>query len=205
MKFLCEQCPICDSGEWQPKSDDVYTFRHGRRTHQVAGLHHAICNKCGTRGYLHGQRKANQLLVKKYQETLLGYVSPSDVLAVRERYLLTQTQANKIFGGGSQGFSKWERGITSPAGTTARLIKLALKYPEVMRALANESGVELTVPVVSHHTPLVVIVSRVSVEKIQNYCDDNATCNDSSFDVEQDENIWPVMERNHHKAHTYLN
>lgn len=138
-----EPCPVCGEGTWQKKSDGVYIFRHGRKEHRVSGQHYAHCEHCGTQGYLPGQREKNRLLIQAYQKTLPGYVSPSDVLAVREKYLLTQAEAARIFGGGVQGFSKWERGVASPAGPTARIIRLALKFPEVMRDLANDAGVKL--------------------------------------------------------------
>ncbi|MDP1689324.1 MAG: type II toxin-antitoxin system MqsA family antitoxin [bacterium] len=200
MKFISEHCPICESGRWEPKSDDVCIFRHGRKTHKVIGLHYAICNICGTRGYLHGQRKENQHLIQNYQSSLLGYISPSDVLAIREKYELTQKEANKIFGGGSQGFSKWERGVTSPAGTTARLIKLALKYPEVMRALAKESDINLAMPTTTYSHNIVI----VNIEKTPNHFDNGFTDNDSIFEVEEDD-LWPVMEKNQPQASIYLN
>lgn len=141
--FTPEPCPLCDGGTWKPYADGTYQFRHGRKSHSVSGQHYAICDKCGTRGYLPRQRDANQHLIREYQKTLLGYISPSNVLAVREKYLLTQEQAGIIFGGGKQGFSKWECGKATPAGPTARLIKLALKFPTVMLALAAEAGIQL--------------------------------------------------------------
>lgn len=141
--FTPERCPLCEGGMWKPYTDGTYQFRQGRKSHTVGGQHYAMCDKCGTRGYLPGQRDANQQLIREYQSALLGYISPSDVLAVREKYLLTQEQAGTIFGGGKQGFSKWECGKAAPAGPTARLIKLALKHPDVMRALAADAGVQL--------------------------------------------------------------
>ncbi len=141
--FAPEPCPLCKGGIWKPYTDGTYQFRHGRKSHSVSGQHYAMCGKCGTRGYLPGQRDANQQSIREYQNTLLGYVSPADVLALREKYLLTQEQAGVIFGGGKHGFSKWECGKATPAGPTARLIKLALKLPDVMRALAADAGVQL--------------------------------------------------------------
>lgn len=202
--FASELCPICESGKWQPKSDDVHLIRHGRKTYKITGLHYAICNKCGAHGYLPGQRKANRLLVQKFHESLPWYVSPSDVLAVREKYRLTQKQANEIFGGGSQGFSKWERGIASPAGPTARLIKTALKYPEIMRALAEESGVKLTELIAPREASHVFVVNVKSTGNITSNCDDNFTNNGSTIDVEQDDKLWSVAGKNQRQAHAYL-
>lgn len=141
--FVPEPCPLCEGGLWKPYSDGTYQFRHGRISHSVVGQHYAVCDKCGTRGYLPEQRSANQQLIREYQNRLLGYISSSDVLALREKYLLTQEQAGVIFGGGKQGFSKWECGKATPAGPTARLIKLALKFPAVMHELAKEADIEL--------------------------------------------------------------
>lgn len=204
IKFTSEKCPACESGEWQPKSDEKYVFRLGRKMHQVTGLHYAICNECGTRGYLPGQRKANRALINKYQQTLLGYVSPSDVLAVREKYLLTQKQANEIFGGGSQGFSKWERGITNPAGPTARLIKVALKYPEVMRDLAKEAGITIESSIAPPRVSEVFVLRLKTIEQTSSECDDNFANNGTSYDVEQDDYSWPPAEKTKYKVQQSL-
>ena len=147
ISFSSEKCPICNKGIWHPLSNGIHKFRHGRRPHVVNGMHFAVCDECNTQGFLQGQRDENQGLIQEYMKTLIEYVSPSDILALREKYLLTQEQAGMIFGGGKQGFSKWERGMTAPAGPTARLIKLALKNPDSMRELAVQAGIQLPKPV----------------------------------------------------------
>lgn len=203
--FESVKCPACESGEWQPKSDGVHSFRHSRKEYQVGGLHYAVCNNCGLRGFLPGQRKANRELIQKYQNTLVGYISPSDVLLVREKYLLTQKQANKIFGGGSQGFSKWERGIASPAGPTARLIKLALKHPDVMRALAEDSGVKLAEPIVPKTVSHVFVVKQKTVENLTSAIGEYSTTRGSSFEVELDEYLWSATKKDQNKTFAYPN
>lgn len=143
MKNENKNCPLCRNGKWKEFTDGEFNFRHGRKTYTVPGLHHAVCEECGTRGYLPGQRAHNKYIVEQYQSGMEGYISPSDVLSVREKYCLSQVDAVKIFGGGTQAFSKWERGTASPAGPTARLLKLALEVPAAMRYLAERAGVEL--------------------------------------------------------------
>src|SRR3989339_76748 len=193
--FVSENCPVCGTGNWLPKSDEVYAFRHARKEYRIDGLHYAECNKCGTRGDLPGQRKENQQLVQKFQEALVGYISSSDVLALREKYQLTQKYANVIFGGGTQGFSKWERGISSPAGPTARLIKLALKYPEVMNALVKEVEVSLEEPInVASPRPTVKVFYQTHLTSGEaEDCFNNCV---SSIDDEEGEDTWlPVGKR----------
>lgn len=196
-KFTPELCPVCGEGTWQPYTDGVYTFRHGRKEHKVVGQNYARCDHCDTRGYLPGQRDENRRIVREYQAKLTGYVSPSDVLAVREKYLLTQADAARIFGGGIQGFSKWERGIASPAGPTARLIKLALKHPEVMCDLARDVGINLVTP--SPKEKVVVRVVQVFVESVK---DDFLDCS-SEFDESIDQ--WQIQEKPQTKNRAYLN
>ncbi len=145
-KFVPEICPLCGEGQWVPFCDDKYEFRHGRKNHVVEGINYAQCSCCKVRGFLPGQRDANFALIKAYQGKLPGFISRSDLLALREQYGLTQQDANLIFGGGTQGYSKWERGLNVPAGPTARLIKMALKFPEVLKTLAAEVGIDVVVP-----------------------------------------------------------
>ena len=138
--FKPEICPVCEQGMWMPHADGVYTYKHGRQVYNVSNQQYALCNHCGVKGFLPGQRDANIEALAAYEERLPGYISRSSVLAIREKYNLTQAQANQIFGGGKQGYSKWERGVSVPAGPTARLMKLALRFPEVIKELALEVG-----------------------------------------------------------------
>lgn len=140
-----EMCPICDSGEFEPHDDGTHNFRHGRKTYIVKGLQYALCTACGTSGYLPGQRKANSKLIKEFQASLVDYISPSDVLSVREKYSLTQKQASQLFKGGVNGFSKWERGVAFPSAGTAMLMKVALASNEAMQTLVEIANVDFEV------------------------------------------------------------
>jgi HTH-type transcriptional regulator/antitoxin MqsA len=139
-KFQPEACPICGDGVWRPMSDGVHKFRHKRNVFDVSGMHYALCDKCGSKGFLPGQAKANRQLIAAFQEGIKEFIAPSEILAVREKYLLTQEQAGRIFGGGSQAFSKWEHGKVTPAEPTAKLLKLVLRSEEAMRELAIMAG-----------------------------------------------------------------
>lgn len=203
IKFFPEPCPVCGNGTWHPHTDGVYAFRYGRKEHHVGGQHYARCDRCNTRGYLPAQREENRRIVQEYQANLAGYISPSDVLAVREKYLLTQADAARIFGGGSQGFSKWERGIATPAGPTARLIKLALKHSEVMRDLAKEVGINLVT-----RSPKEKVVLKVVHIFVESAKDDFRDCSleldcPSEFDESIDQ--WQLPRKPETKNRVYLN
>jgi HTH-type transcriptional regulator/antitoxin MqsA len=144
---IMEMCPICDSGEFQPHHDGTYSFRHGRKTYVVTGQQYAVCSECGTSGYLPGQRKENARLIKEFQASLVDYISPSDILSVREKYNLTQKQASQLFKGGVNGFSKWERGVAFPSAATAMLLKIALASSEAVQILAHAAKVDFQVEI----------------------------------------------------------
>lgn len=148
MKFENENCPICGEGQWADHSDGTHTFRHKNKEHNVTGMHYALCDHCGTRGFLKGQITANKKRIAEYEDRLRDYISPSNILRIRERYDLSQKDAAKIFQCGPTQFSKWERGIVAPTGATAVLLRLALNDPEVMRKLAADAGVAANLPAV---------------------------------------------------------
>lgn len=140
-----ETCPICDCGEFRPHGDGVFNFRHGRKTYTVENQQYALCTECGTSGYLPGQRRTNANSIKKFQAALTDYISPSDVLSVREKYNLTQKQASQLFKGGVNGFSRWERGIAFPSAGTAMLLKVALASTDAMKTLARVANVDFLI------------------------------------------------------------
>lgn len=136
---------MCGTGEFRPYSDGEFRFRHGKKTYVVPSQEYAVCTECGTRGYIPGQRARNSLSVAEFQSALIDYISPSEVLSVRERYNLTQKQASQLFKGGVNGFSKWERGTTFPSASTVMLLKLALSSNEVMQKLVEIAKVDFQV------------------------------------------------------------
>lgn len=139
-------CPLCGEPTWESHSDRAYSFSHGHKDYVVSGLAYAHCSSCDSRGYMEGQRDSNLKKIADFQSELIDYISPSTVLSVREKYDLTQEQANEIFGGGKQGFSKWERGIVVPSGTAARMMKLALKSPSAFLEMAEVAKVIVSKP-----------------------------------------------------------
>lgn len=135
-------CPMCEDGTLQERSDRQFSFRYLRRVHTVDGLEHAVCDRCGTSSFLPGQMERNKARIEKVQRSLVGYIGPQDILALRERYGLTQKLAARIFGGGVRAFSKWERGEVKPAEPTAKLMRLALNDPRAMGSLVKMAGLD---------------------------------------------------------------
>jgi DNA-binding transcriptional regulator YiaG len=68
-------------------------------------------------------------------------MTPAQVRDIRKQFDLSQVAAGKIFGGGSRGFYKYERGECKPSAGLARLLWLAANVDGVFDALV--AAVEL--------------------------------------------------------------
>lgn len=126
-----------------PSNDLRHKFRYGPNEHLVEGLSHATCDRCGTSAYLQGQLAKNIERIEAVQKRLVKIIGPSEILALRAKYSLSQAQAAKIFGGGANAFSKWERGEVIPTESTANLLRLAFESEDAMIRLAKHAGVKL--------------------------------------------------------------
>lgn len=144
-QYKQEICPVCDKGHMIAHSDGTHKFKYQRRNYVVDGIHYAKCDNCHTSGYLPGQLTHNKLLIENFQRNLVSIISPSQILLLREKYSLTQEKASKIFGGGVNAFSRWERGIIVPAESTAKLMLLALDDEQVLIKLAKLSKIEVNI------------------------------------------------------------
>ena len=146
-KFQQEQCPVCEAGIMTPHDNGTYKFHYQRQAHTVTGIHYAKCDVCEASGYLSGQLTYNKKVIEAFQKNLVSIISPTQILTLREKYSLTQLTASKIFGGGVNAFSRWERGVIVPAEPTAKLMLLALDDAQVLLNLAKISNVEIDLPI----------------------------------------------------------
>jgi putative transcriptional regulator len=73
-------------------------------------------------------------LEQSVREMLAGPVSP--VIAVRLQSGLSQIAFARLLGVSLRTLQEWEQGRRNPSGAAQTLLKIALKYPEVLRELA---------------------------------------------------------------------
>ena len=65
-------------------------------------------------------------------------LTPIDLLAnVRERFKLNQQQAAKVFGGGTNAFSRYESGKTKPPVALVKLFKVLDKHPDLFKEVVG--------------------------------------------------------------------
>lgn len=134
-------CPACRSGHLHP-AERIREFSPNGKSIQVALLT-TRCDQCGAERTFASQHKENlaRLAARKvyYGKLLMG----EEILALRQRYGLTQQNASIIFGKGIIAFSRYENEVTFPDDSTTLLLQLAIESPTVMKSLADKAGIEL--------------------------------------------------------------
>lgn len=145
-KMKKHKCPLCDSERIDVRHDLTESYRYLKKIHPLSDQEHTVCLDCGLDYFADGQIERNNQRFKDFAKTIVKDISPWEIHEIREKYLITQEDANRIFNCGSPTqFSKWERGECAPTGTAAIALRLALEEPETMRKLAARAGIQLQI------------------------------------------------------------
>lgn len=123
----------------------VFTRRHGKAdfrhydgTIHVTGLLCHRCDVCAADPVTPEQIAFNEKRIADAKRQETGRLAGREVRALREQLGLTQQQAAVLFGGGSNAFSKYERGETLQSVAMDRLMKAAAFVPGVLEFLRME-------------------------------------------------------------------
>ncbi len=129
-------CLQCDDGPElvHDRRDLVFGYRDRKTVvSAVAGWH---CPNCGECEFDPGE-------AARYSEAIDAFSAGVDreiaatVRAIRKRLGLKQAEAGRLFGGGVNAFSEYERGKTHPHRSTLLLLRLLDQHPELLRELVN--------------------------------------------------------------------
>lgn len=121
-------CPICEIGQLSLASHDL-DVKHGDRVLKVTGLEHSVCDACGETPVLTDQIRRNQQRVADAKRAADDLLPGAEVRAVRAHLGLTQADAARMFGGGANAFSKYERGEVVQSTAMDLLLRVAREVP----------------------------------------------------------------------------
>jgi len=118
--------------------DIEYTYKGQSTTiHKVSGDYCDACDES-----LHSPAEAeriNEAMLTLVKEVNASVVDPAFIVATRKKLKLDQREASKIFGGGPNGFSRYENGKTRPPLALIQLLRLLNNHPELLSEL-RDSG-----------------------------------------------------------------
>ena len=127
------KCPECAYEMQHETWDEVVTVQEKTLTvHSVAGNR---CEKCAEVVY-DDESYDRVVAVSDGLLRALRKSNPPEVKVIREKLGLTQAEAGKIFGGGVNAFSRYERGTAKPSTQMRKLLKIAERHPELVKELA---------------------------------------------------------------------
>jgi HTH-type transcriptional regulator / antitoxin MqsA len=132
------KCHACNKGTLHHKiKSQVFTYKGKSITLKQPGL---WCDSC-EEGILNGEDIAKtEKAFEEFKAKVDGLLSPEQIRHIRKDILkLTQEEAGRIFGGGKNGFSRYERGETKPLSATSNLLKLLERHPEDLKYLINKN------------------------------------------------------------------
>lgn len=124
-----KECPICNAGKlaFYQASDQIQY----KGQNLSVDVEYAVCQQCGEEMILPDQIKRNDCRVRDAWRKADGLLTGAEIAELRKKLGLTQQEAAKVFGGGVNAFSKYERGEVIQSEGMDKLMRLALEEKPV--------------------------------------------------------------------------
>lgn len=132
-------CSICLVESKIVKDDEIISYKGKGIT--VSGLSFYECPECGEQFADSTLDKENSILIREAKKNADGLLSSARIQKIREFLGITQGEAAKIFGGGANAFSKYERGEVSQSEAMDKLMRAATSVDGLFEWLCKEAGV----------------------------------------------------------------
>lgn len=123
------KCPACHKGTLTPKAKkQLFTYKGKSIQLDQPGL---WCDSC-EEGILNGEDIAKtEKAFDEFKSKIDSVLSPEEIRHIRKDILkISQEEAGKLFGGGKNGFSRYERGEIKPLPAISILLKMFERHPE---------------------------------------------------------------------------
>ncbi len=138
---MCK-CKICNSDRVLEFSDSEIIKYKGNDLSVI--VDYSECAECGREFITKDQILVNELRIREAKKKYDGLLSKDEIVIARKELNITQEEASRIFGGGRNAFSKYERGEVSQSVSMDKLIRICLEDRATFNKLAKESGVAVS-------------------------------------------------------------
>lgn len=130
------RCKLCNS-EHVSDFVEVEDFLYKGNTLQVS-IAFSVCNNCDREFIPKPKILKNEAALRAVKKEFDGLLSSEEIVRARKELSLTQEQASRVFGGGRNAFSKYERGEVSQSIAMDKLIRICLSHRGIFHELASE-------------------------------------------------------------------
>ena len=133
-----KKCAVCDKGNLERQSKHQ-TLRYQGKTlrYEQPGL---WCSACGEGILENADMDATERLLNDFRASVEGRLTTADLRRIRRKLHLTQKQAEEMFGGGHNAFSRYESGAARPPQSTDTLLRLLNKHPELLNEIPKSKA-----------------------------------------------------------------
>jgi HTH-type transcriptional regulator/antitoxin MqsA len=123
------KCFACPQGNLEHKvKKQIYTYKGKSIELEQPGLWCDICDEGILSG---GDIGKTEKAFEDFKSKVDGILLPEEIRYIRKNILkLTQEEAGRLFGGGKNGFSRYERGEIKPMPAISTLLKMFERHPE---------------------------------------------------------------------------
>ena len=130
------ECFACGADSYK---QELYedAFSHCGREIHVRDLEANRCNSCGELNISAAQLKSNQKKIADEKRSSDGLFTGEQIRAISKSLDLSQQDAARIFGGGQNCFSKYERGEVIQSEPMNNLLFLAARDSSLLELLRN--------------------------------------------------------------------
>jgi HTH-type transcriptional regulator/antitoxin MqsA len=136
MKNTCTECGAAD---FDVRIEPDEFQRNGQSF--MADVEYSVCRECGDEIIFPEQIKRNDCRVRDAWRRIDGLLTAEEIVALRNKLGLTQQEAAKIFGGGANAFSKYERSEVIQSAAMDKLMRSALDVPDMFTWLKQHPDV----------------------------------------------------------------
>jgi putative zinc finger/helix-turn-helix YgiT family protein len=107
------------------------------RDHEVTvpNVEHERCASCGEELFNDEQGDALQWAAADIVRAEQGLLTSEMIRSWRARVGMTQEDLESALGVGAKTVTRWERGLVFPSATADRLMRVAMRFPKVLRIL----------------------------------------------------------------------
>jgi HTH-type transcriptional regulator/antitoxin MqsA len=136
--MMINLCDECGSSDFEVRKEPD-TAQRNEQSYTV-DMEYSICRQCGDIVLFPEQIKRNDCLVRDAWRKIDGLLTAQEIVDLRNKLGLTQQEAAKVFGGGVNAFSKYERSEVIQSVAMDKLMRAALEFPPLFLWLKQQAG-----------------------------------------------------------------
>lgn len=153
------KCAECGSSDFEVRVELDEFQRNGQSF--IVDVEYSVCRQCNDEVIFAEQIKRNDCVLRDAWRKIDGLLTSQEIVSLREKLGLTQQDAAKVFGGGVNAFSKYERCEVIQSVAMDKLMRSALEVRGMYSWLKQQAGLEQELPISSDYDDAKLITNRI--------------------------------------------